>query len=329
MTPVLTVAVLSYDGRPLLEGLLPSLAAQDFRDFHTVVVDNGSSDGTAAWLAEEWPNVQVVPLPENVGVTAALNVCVRAAGAEFVALLNNDIELDRLALGELVRTLRDHPEAGSAGAKLVSFHDRSTLDGAGDVFDWAGTGWRRGHGEPDDGRYDVPEAVFGACGGAALYRREALAEVGPFDESFFAFVEDTDWALRAQLAGWSCRYVPTAVVYHIGSATLGAGMTDFTRYHLWRNGIWLVAKDYPLAAMLRHLPRLLYVQAAQLVLATRARRLGLWARIMYDAARGLPGVLRRRRAVQGTRRVRVRDLEATVRAGHPARRWRIRRPPRR
>jgi GT2 family glycosyltransferase len=311
---VLTVAVLSYDGRHLLEVILPSLAGQRFRDFRVVVVDNGSSDGTAAWLAEHWPLVTVVALPENVGVTPALNVCVRAAQTEFVGLFNNDLELHPDALGELVGALREHPQAGSAGAKLIDYHDRTVLDGAGDTFAWAGTGDRRGHGERDRGQYDEPGEFFGACGGAAVYRRAALDVVGPFDEQFFAFFEDVDWSFRAQLAGFGCRYVPSAIVYHMGSATVGKGMSDFTQYHLWRNAIWLVAKNYPAAALLRHLPQIAYVQAAQLAGAAFERRLRLWARAMRDALRGLPEALRRRSAVQSTRRRSVRELEAIVAA---------------
>jgi GT2 family glycosyltransferase len=312
--PVLTVAILSYNGRHLLEVILPSLASQDFRDFRVVVVDNGSRDGTAAWLAEHWPQVTVVALPENVGVTAGLNACARAAPTEFVGLFNNDLELHPAALGELVAALRQHPEAASAGAKLLDFHDRTVVDGAGDLFSWAGRGGRRGHGERDRGQYDEARAFFGACGGAAVYRRQAFDVVGPFDEQFFAFFEDVDWSFRAQLAGWGCRYVPSAVVYHMGSATLGKGMTEFTQYHLWRNTVWLVLKNYPLAALLRHFPRIAYVQALELRGAARERRLGLWARAMGDALRGLPGALRRRAAVQRTRRRSTRELETIVAA---------------
>jgi GT2 family glycosyltransferase len=309
------VAVATYNGRHLLETFLPSLAAQEFGDFRTVVVDDASADDTVEWLAREWPDVEVVALERNGGVTAAFNHCLRAAaGAEFVALFNNDMELDPRCIGELVRDLREHPGAGSATAKLLDFHDRDVLDGAGDLFRWAGTGWRRGHGEPDRGQYERPGPIFGACGGAALYRRAAIEAVGGFDESFFAFMEDTDWALRAQLAGWPCRYVPTAVAYHMGSATLGKGLTDFTRYQLWRNAIWMIAKDYPAGALVRHAHQLLYVQAAQLALSARDRKLGVWWRAIRDAIRGLPAVLRRRRAVQRTRRVSVRELEAAVRA---------------
>jgi len=310
--PRLTVAILSYDGRELLEIVLPSLAAQRYRNFRTVVVDNGSSDGTAEWLREHWPDVDVVILRENVGVTPALNVCVDAAHTELVALLNNDLELHPDCLAGLVAAMGEHPRAGSATAKLLDFHDRHVIDGAGDIFIWQGLAARRGHGLADRGQYDEPRAVFGACGAAAVYRREALREVGRFDDSFFAFYEDSDWAFRAQLAGWDCRYVPSAVAFHMGSATVGSAATDFTRYHLWRNAVWLVAKDYPAAALLRHAPRLLHAQLCNVRDAVRERRLGVWRRAMLDAARGLPATLRRRRAVQRTRTRTLRELDAIV-----------------
>ena len=310
--PLLTVAVLSYDGRHLLEVILPSLARQSFRDFEVVVVDNGSRDDTVAWLAERWPQVEVVSLAHNVGVTAALNVCARAGRGELVGLFNNDLELDSDCLGELVAAMREHPQAGWAGAKLRDFEQRDVIDGAGDVFTWAATGGRRGHGERDVGQYDQPRAIFGACGGAALYRRSALEQVGEFDEDFFAFYEDVDWNLRAQLAGLSCRYVPGAIVYHMGSATIGRGLSDFTRYHLWRNTLWIIAKDLPASSLLRHAPHLLLGQLVNLAVALRDRKLGIWLRVWRDALRGLPRTLRKRRAVMARRRIGWRELEAIV-----------------
>jgi GT2 family glycosyltransferase len=313
--PRLTVAVLSYDGRHLLEMMLPSLARQRYGDFEVVVVDNGSRDDTVRWLAESWPQVRVISLPENIGVTAALNVCARAGDGELLALFNNDVELDADCLGELVGALDAHPQAGWAAGKLRDFQQRELLDGAGDVFTWAATGGRRGHGELDRGQYDAPGEVFGACGGAALYRRSVLRLVGDFDEDFFAFYEDVDWNLRAQLAGFSCRYVPSALAYHMGSATIGRGLSDFTRYHLWRNRLWIIAKDLPLGAIARHSPQLLLGQLENLAMALRARKLGIWLRVWRDALQGLPRMLRKRRRVQASRRITLHALDALVDEG--------------
>ncbi len=304
--------MLSYDGRHLLEVILPSLARQSFRDFEVVVVDNGSRDDTVGWLEQNWPEVEIVSLPENVGVTAALNVCARSGRGELVGLFNNDLELEPACLGELVGALAGHPEAGWAGAKLMDFEQREIIDGAGDVFTWAATGGRRGHGERDRGQYDEPRAIFGACGGAALYRREALGRVGDFDEDFFAFYEDVDWNLRAQLAGFSCRFVPTAVVYHMGSATIGRGLSDFTRYHLWRNTLWIIAKDLPAGALVRHAHQLALGQLVNLAVAVRDGKLGIWLKVWRDGLLGLPRALRKRREVQARRRIGRRELEAIV-----------------
>ena len=312
MTAAVTAAVLSYDGRHLLETILPTLRDQTYEALDIVVVDNGSTDGTADWLAAHWPQVRVVGLPENVGVTPALNVCVRESGGEFVLLLNNDMELAPDFVAELVAGLRAYPGAAAAAPKLLAYRDRTRFDGTGDVYTWGGEANRRGQGERDVGQFDQPQAIFSVCGGAALYRREALTRVGGFDERFFAIYEDVDWSFRAQLAGYSCRYVPSAVAYHMGSATLGSGVSDFSLYHNWRNAIWVVAKNYPGSALLRHAPQLAFVQARNLGIALRRRRGALWLRVWRDALAGLGPVLRERRHIQ-VARVRSRgELDALI-----------------
>jgi GT2 family glycosyltransferase len=309
---VLTVAIATYNRRALLEVALASLAEQTFRDFRVLVVDDASSDDTVRWLRETWPEVELLSHDRNRGVTASLNTCLERPETPLIGLFNNDVELDPCCLERLVLALDQHPESGSAGGKLLDFARRELIDGAGDVFTWTAMGARRGHGERDTGQYDEPRAIFGACGGAAVYRRSALQTVGMLDEDFFAFYEDVDWSLRSQLAGLSCRYVPSAVVYHMGSATIGRGLSDFTRYHLWRNTLWIIAKDLPASALLRHAPQLALGQAVNLAVAIRDRKLGIWLRVWRDALRGLPRVLRKRRDVQARRRISLARLEAVV-----------------
>jgi GT2 family glycosyltransferase len=322
--PWVTVAVLSFNGRELLEVILPSLAAQTYDQLEVVVVDNGSSDDSRAYLDEHWPSVAVVSIPENVGVAAALNVCVRAGEGEFVLLLNNDLELDDRCVEELVAALRANPEAVVAGAKLRDYTHRELLDGTGDVYSWAGFAYRRGQGEIDRGQYDELPDVFGACGAVALYRRTAFEDVGPFDERFYALCEDVDWSFRAQLAGYRCRYVPEAVAYHIGSASLGPRLSEFTLYHNWRNQIWVIAKDYPAWALVAHAPELLLGQLAMLLVAVRQRCLRAWLRAWGDALMGLPTVLRERRTVQSRRVPDRRSLDAAIESGFARARWWLR-----
>ncbi|MFI5037021.1 MAG: glycosyltransferase family 2 protein [Solirubrobacterales bacterium] len=311
--PNLTVAVLNYNGRALLEEILPSLARQTLSPSAIVVVDNCSEDDSIAYLRTNWPQVRVVRLPTNRGVTSALNACLAASDTELTGLFNNDMELAPDCLCEMVAELDCNPLVGSVTPKMLDFVDRTVIDGAGDMLSWRGGGRRRGHGERDAGQYDHAEEVFGPCGGAAVYRRSALEAVGNFDEAYYAYYEDIDWAFRAQLAGFRCRYVPSAVLYHRGSATIGRGMTDFNGYHLWRNPIWLVAKCFPAGALVRHAPDLLRGQAGNLYVALRERKGRVWFRAMVDALRGLPGALRKRRAVQRTRVITLAELETVAR----------------
>jgi GT2 family glycosyltransferase len=311
--PRVSVAVLNFNGRRLLEVILPSLMAQVYEDFETIVVDDCSSDDSLEYLRREWPHVRVVRTGEtNVGVAAALNVAVRAAGGEFVALLNNDIELDRLWLGELVAALERHPEAASAAGKLLNYRNRELIDGAGDVFTRAASAWGRGGGEVDRGQYERAEEVFAPTAGAALYRRTALADVGPFDESFHAYFEDVDWGLRAQLAGYRSRYVPRAVGYHMGSETT-RGDRNPLYYELQRRNILAVLiKDVPLRFLLWNLPWIVGQQLLGLAYSARAGMLGVHLRALARAARDSPPWLRERRRILRARRIELAEFDRFV-----------------
>jgi GT2 family glycosyltransferase len=295
-----------------LATVLPTLAAQSYRDFVTLVVDNGSEDGTVDYLRAEWPDFGVLALTNNVGFAAAVNRGVSATEGEYVALLNNDVELEPDWLGELVAALDQHRDAASATPKLLSYHDRELLDGAGDDLSWSGVCTRRGYRRPDAGQYDVPEEVFSACGGAALYRRSALERIGPFDEDFFAYLEDVDWGFRARLAGYGCRYVPSSRAYHMGGATTDRvdGLGVYLRR---RNQIALVLKNYPSPSLIRHLPDLLLEQVMGFVLSIRQGTLRPQLRAWRHALRQLPATLRKRRQIQRARVIDDRQLAAVVR----------------
>lgn len=313
-----TVAILNYNGRELLEVVLPSLATQEYKDFETVVVDDCSSDDSLDYLRRSWPRVRIVSAGErNIGVAAALNLAVRSARGGLLALLNNDIELDPRWLSEMVAGLGRDPSAGSASCKLLNYWSRDELDGAGDVFTRDGTAFRRGHGQPDAGQYECEEYVFAPTAGAALYRTEVLDAVGSFDESFFAYFEDVDWGLRAQLAGYRCLYVPTAVAYHMGSATTGGERDRFFFRLQRRNLIAVLIKDPPLRFLLRHLPRLLWAQLQLAIQSARAGMLVVYLCAVTDALRLAPGWLRARFEIRRTRTVGAGDFERLVQEWAP------------
>jgi GT2 family glycosyltransferase len=309
--PAVTAVVLNYNGAELLEVVLPSLERQTYPRLSTLVVDNGSTDGSVARVRDRWPAARVTEIPQNVGVAKALNRGIAASDTELVALLNNDIELEPNWLEELVATLLQRPRAASASGKLLRFTDRDTIDAAGDLMRWSGACVNRGAGEPDDGRYEQVEPVFSACAGAALYRREAFEVVGPFDEDFYAYMEDADWGLRARLQGLESIYVPSARAYHVRGATTSRAKPRYIKFQR-RNQLLFVLKNYPAGALVRHLPEVLAVNLALILQDARHGLLRSNLAGWWEALEAVPRTLRKRRAIQRRRAVELADLDGLI-----------------
>ena len=303
-SPRVTVVVPNWNGERFLSTCLGSLRRQTYGDFETVLVDNGSSDGSVAFVEENFPEVRIVRLPHNGGFTAAVNAGIGASEAEYVVLLNNDTEVEQRWLEALVRAADEHPEAGLFASKLVDFRDRRLLDGAGDALRKTGLPYRIGHGEIDRGQFEEEALVFGACAAGALYRRRLFDEVGVFDGDFFSNCEDGDLSFRAQLAGYRCLYVPDAVVYHMGSASTG-GKRSATNTRLGtQNGINLLVKNLPASLVWRILPSVVAGHLYRLATTSLSPEiLKAYLSGLAGALRLLPKMLRKRKEIQGRRRV--------------------------
>lgn len=305
---VVTVVIPNWNGRELLASVsLPALAAQTFRDFSVVVIDNGSTDESASYLKSQWPDVEVEELPRNVGFAAAVNRGIAAAESEFVALLNNDVELESRWLDEMVSAARKVPEAGSFACRIMDFDDRTLITTVGDCVSRGGTIFWRGWRERYAGQYARLEPVFSTCAGAALYRRDAFETVGLFDEEFFAYLEDVDWGFRAQLAGLQCWYVPSAVAFHVGGAT-SSKVSGMRHALLARNAYWLILKNFPVRVAARNGPALVFVLAHRFYRTFREghRRRAIAA--MLQSLRATPAMLRKRHRIQSSRRILDEDL---------------------
>jgi GT2 family glycosyltransferase len=311
--PMVAVVIPNWNGRRFLGPCFDSLRGQRFRDFEVILVDNGSDDDSVVFTSTNYPEVRVLALPENQGFAAAANRGIQAARGRYVALLNNDTEVDPDWLAELVRVLDADPSAASAAAKMREYDPgrRACLYSVGDALTPDGCPQRIGAGEVDHGQWDGVREVFGACAGAALYRRSVLEEIGLLDEAFFAYLEDADWAFRARLAGYRCLAVPSAVVYHIGSATSGAGSPFVFRLST-RNRVRLVLKNYPLPCLIRNAPAILASHARLLGASAMARRLVPVLQGYAEALALLPDTLRERRRVQKLRRVPAAALQAAL-----------------
>ena len=303
MATRVTVVIPNWNGERFLETCLGSLREQTFKDFTTVLVDNGSEDSSVKLVSKDFPEVEVVSIGENRGFSVAVNAGILASDTELVALLNNDTEQEPGWLEALVEASDANREAGFFASKLVDFGDRNVLDGAGDALRRSGLPYRLGHGEKDRGQCDETAYVFGACAAAAMYRRNMLEEIGLFDEDFFAYCEDGDLSFRAQLAGYRCLYVPGAVVYHIGSASTGGKRSPTATRLGTRNGLWLLVKNLPLRLVPAFLPFFVLGQLSRLVVTVAS---GVWRAHLAglsEAARMLPLMLRKRHKVQKRRKV--------------------------
>lgn len=239
-----TVVIPNWNGRHLLPTCLAALQRQTCPSFETIVIDNGSTDGSVELIRESFPKVRVLVNQENLGFAAAANQAIRASDAKYVALLNSDTQVDHNWLDVLVEAAEADGKIGMCASKML-FADRpGVINSTGICLDLAGIAWDCRGGEADTASDCEVQEVFGPCGGAALYRREMLEEVGLFDQDFFAYLEDVDLAWRARRAGWRAVHVPAARVLHHHSAT-GVEGSPFKSFHLGRNKVWLLVKNYP------------------------------------------------------------------------------------
>lgn len=248
-----SVIIPNYNGIAYLEGVLSTLEKQTLKNYEVILVDNGSCDGSAAFVTEYYPWVHIIELPENFGFCKAVNEGIRVARARYVLLLNNDTEVEENFLEEMVAAIRRHKKAFSCAAKMVQFHDREKLDDAGNYYNALGWAFARGKGK-NIHAYDREEKIFSSCGGAAIYRKKVLDKIGLFDEEHFAYLEDTDIGYRARIFGYQNWYAPRAVVYHVGSGTSGSRYNQFKTRYSSRNNVYLIYKNMPFLQILLNLP---------------------------------------------------------------------------
>lgn len=299
--PLVSVVVVTWNGREYLRACLAGLALQTYPNFEVVVVDNASTDGTDALVAAQAPDARLIRNSTNLGFAAANNVGIRATASRYVALLNNDAVPEPDWLAAIVRVADADESVGSVASKMVFAHDPATVNSCGIALDPVGIAWDLWGGYPA-ATVDRPREIFGPCAGAALYRRAMLEDVGLFDEDYFAYLEDFDLAWRARLRGWRCLFEPSAVVRHAHAGTLGEG-SPYKRYLLARNKIWTIAKCAPSPDVWRRLPLIaLYDAGAAAFGAARQRD---WASVRgrLDGLARLGSALAKRRAIQARRTV--------------------------
>ena len=305
-----TIAIPALHRPDLTKCCIDFIQRQTLRaeDWEVVVIENEARHD--AILQDPLPpNISRIELPTNEGTTGSINRAVAATSSKYVLLLNNDVELEPDYLEILVRALESDQRLGFAAGKLLSAKRRTHLDGAGDAMLIGGGAYRLGSMDEDVGQFGQPMPIIAGCGAAVLYRREALELSGGLDEDFFAYLDDVDLGLRTHLVGFRGTYVPEAVAYHIGSATLGDVVHPRIIEYVTRNQIWILAKDYPPALMHRYWLRILLFQVLWFAYTTGNGGLGAYLRGLRGALAKLPQMHRKGDEFMGRRSISDTEFE--------------------
>lgn len=304
--PAVSVIILAYQAGAYLERCLDALARQTYRDFETLLLDNGSTDGAVAAAAANADrrrllNLRTIDLGSNLGFAAGNNRGVEAARGQWLALLNPDAFPAVDWLEKMIRGTDRYPDAVAFGSLQRVADDPTLLDGAGDAYHPFGLAWRGGFGHDCPARGPEGE-VFGPCAAAALYRTDWFRRIGGFDEDFFCYHEDVDLAFRLRLQGGTCVQLGDAVVEHVGSGISGRA-SDFSIYHGTRNRLWTFHKNMPAGLLALFFPGHLLLSCLLLARALGNGTAGPTARGMVAGLKGVARRGRKRRSTQEQRSV--------------------------
>ena len=251
-----TVVIPNYNGIKYIRGCMDSLRLQEGETFDIIVIDNASKDGSLEILQAEYQEARVIALSENTGFCHAVNLGIRESTTPYVILLNNDTIVKPGFVKALVEAMEESEEIFSVSSMMLSMQDESIIDDAGDGYCALGWAYSRGKGQPATA-YNEKVEIFAACGGAAIYRKSIIEEIGEFDENHFAYLEDIDIGYRARIYGYRNLYEPKARVVHAGSATSGSRYNEFKTRLASANNAYMIGKNMPLLQWLINFPFLL------------------------------------------------------------------------
>lgn len=305
------VIIVNWNSGELLGRCLAALAAQTRVPERVIVIDNASADGSLEAARQTFPRFEYIQNTGNTGFAAANNQAVEhCADCAWICLLNPDAFPEPDWLENLVRASVDHPGVAVFASLILRDDSAKLIDSAGDCYLRTGVALHRlMGGNAEQAMNTKPGEVFSASAAAAMYRREAFVTAGGFDAAYFTFYEDVDLGFRMRLLGYRCLLVPGAVVRHVGGGTTGGSGSVLSMYYGQRNFILTFFKDMPSPLLWRYLPGHLVAIARGIARGFRHGCGGPMLRATGAALAALPDCLRRRRAIQGRRKVGLKDLE--------------------
>lgn len=321
------VIIVNWNGKHLLKECLDSVFAQTYQNFDVYFIDNGSTDGSFAFVKENYPKIKLIQLKENTGFAKGNNVGIKQVlkdkQVQYIALLNNDTRVDAEWLGQMVLTAEKYEKCGMVSPKTILPDGKLHTIGLSLFKDLLGRGiggCSLGFGENPE-KYDQEMEIFAPAGVAPLYKREMLEEIGLFDERFFAYSEDLDLGFRARICGWKSVYRPGAKLIHYHSQT-GVAASPFKAFHIKRNNYFVAIKNFSLKDLLfyplrdmRWNVRSFFEKSEQKSSSKLKGKIGLGGiiRVMFKAywqvLLTLPGMIKKRRAIQKNKKISTEEYE--------------------
>ncbi len=300
----LSVIIPNFNGYSLLNDCLESLKKQTFKDFEIILVDNCSIDGSLEFVKTNFPEVRVIKLRKNYGFAKAINIGAKLSKARYLVFLNNDTKTDKNYLQKLVECADFNRDVISINPKILNFSNPSIIDGVGILINEVGQARSIGWQEKDLGQYNKNKYIFGATGGASLFKRLPFIKVGMFDEKYFMYSEEVDFAFRAQFLGFKSIYCPKAIVYHKHKAT-SKKYPQHIEYWQFKNMYQTIIKDFPLSILMKK-GRLVKITLVFInTIFYQIKNGFFWPPVatLFWLVINLSGLLKQRRKIQLTKKV--------------------------
>lgn len=306
-----SIIIPNWNGKHLLKECLDSLKKQTFGEFQIIIADNGSTDGSVNYINKFYPEVKLIKLDKNYGFAKAINTGVKNSTAKYVVFLNNDTKTDKNWLKSLVETADVSTDVISVNPKILNYFNKKFIDGVGIEINEVGQARSVGWNQEDRGQFGKEMYVFGATGTASLFRRKEFVDLGMFDENYFMYCEEVDFAFRAQFLGYKSIYCPGAVVYHKHKAT-AKKLPRNIEYWQFRSMTQTIIKDFPSHILFKKWRWLKIILVHISTIFYQIRSGFLWAPFLADIwiLFHLHNLLKERKKVQSDIRVSSRYIES-------------------
>ena len=313
---MVTIIIPNYNGESHLRTCIPSIIKQTYREFVLVLVDNGSTDNSIAYVKENLPGSVIIQLKTNTGFAKAVNEGIKYSSgklnSEIILLLNNDIELDENFLKAGVDTFKNNPDVSFVASKMLNYNDRNIIDDCGDSIRLkGGSPVARGHDEKDSEKYKKEDYVFGVCAGAGFYKKELFDNVGLMDERFIAYYEDFDLSFRAELLGYKAYFQPKAICYHKRGGTSSLMKKGYQTELCERNLVLFRFKNYPLPIYLLYQPLFFFSRLKRIIFFWRDYGFTIFYSAIKGYLRGIfimPAFTGNRFKIQKNKKVSIKKL---------------------